>query len=143
MLEHDGADKPVYLASEEADSLSDDLPGEETPVISPAETLPAKNDSEYSEDEDRIVLNVGGVRHETHLTTLKKIEHTRLSRLAEQHEFSGSQKDVYFFDRHPAVFNSIIDFYRSGKFLWLNIHNLVINRPLGHRYMPKISITIL
>lgn len=116
MHEHDGTNKPVYLASEEGDSLSDELAGEETPVISPTETLPAKNcDSQYSEDEDRIVLNVGGVRHETHLTTLRKIEHTRLSRLAEQHEFSGSQKEVYFFDRHPAVFNSIIDFYRSGE----------------------------
>lgn len=118
MLEHDGTKKPVYLASEEADSLSDDPPGEESPAISPVETIPVKNDSQYSEDEDRIVLNVGGVRHETHLTTLRKIEHTRLSRLAEQHEFSSCQKDVYFFDRHPAVFNSIIDFYRSGEYLF-------------------------
>ncbi|XP_045159630.1 potassium voltage-gated channel protein Shaw-like [Mercenaria mercenaria] len=133
MLEHDGANKPVYLATQEADSLSDDLPGEETPVISPADTLPAKNDSQYSEDEDRIVLNVGGVRHETHLTTLRKIEHTRLSRLAEQHEFSDSQKEVYFFDRHPAVFNSIIDFYRSGELhVPLEVCGAVVKRELDY-----------
>jgi hypothetical protein len=132
MHEYDQPNKPVYLASEEADSLTCDLVDEATPVISPTETIPVKNDCGSDLDEDRIVLNVGGVRHETHLTTLRKIEHTRLSRLAEQHEFSGSQKDVYFFDRHPAVFNSIIDFYRSGKYYFklftcqLGIMNIIM-----------------
>lgn len=36
----------------------------------------------YSMDE-RIVLNIGGVRHETYQATLKKIPATRLSRLGE------------------------------------------------------------
>lgn len=118
MHENDGTTKPIYLASEEGDTFSDDQAGEETPAISPTETLPAtapKVDSQSSNDEDRIVLNVGGVRHETHLATLRKIENTRLSCLAERHEFSGVQKEVYFFDRHPAVFNSVIDFYRTGQ----------------------------
>jgi len=119
MHENDGTTKPIYLASEEGDTFSDDQAGEETPAISPTETLPAgtvvnKYESPTFDLEDRIVLNVGGVRHETHLATLRKIENTRLSSLAERHEFSGVQKDVYFFDRHPAVFNSIIDFYRTG-----------------------------
>lgn len=120
MHENDGTTKPIYLASEEGDAFSDDegQVGEGTPAISSTETLPAqKLETPSSDNEDRIVLNVGGVRHETHLATLRKIENTRLSCLAERHEFSGIQKDVYFFDRHPAVFNSVIDFYRTG--LWL------------------------
>lgn len=69
----------------------------------------------FEDDEETIVLNVGGVRHETHVSTLQNIPDTRLSNLAEQHVFSDQPKDVYFFDRHPAVFNSIIDFYRTGE----------------------------
>lgn len=66
-------------------------------------------------EEEKIVLNVGGVRHETHVSTLRNIPDTRLANLAEQHVLSYTPKDQYFFDRHPAVFNSIIDFYRTGR----------------------------
>jgi len=65
-------------------------------------------------EEEKIVLNVGGVRHETHISTLRNVPNTRLFNLAEVHVLSVEPKDVYFFDRHPAVFNSIIDFYRTG-----------------------------
>ncbi|CAG5124323.1 unnamed protein product, partial [Candidula unifasciata] len=61
----------------------------------------------------RVLLNVGGVRHETHVSTLKNVPDSRLSRLADVHISSGRGKQEYFFDRHPAVFNSIIDFYRT------------------------------
>ncbi len=33
--------------------------------------------------ENRVVLNIGGIRHETYKATLKKIPATRLSRLTE------------------------------------------------------------
>lgn len=67
-------------------------------------------------EEERILLNVGGVRHETHVSTLRTIPRSRLSRLAEFHLDNGGGRQEYFFDRHPAVFNSIIDFYRTGKY---------------------------
>ncbi|XP_036361488.1 potassium voltage-gated channel protein egl-36 isoform X3 [Octopus sinensis] len=63
--------------------------------------------------DERITLNVGGVRHETHVSTLKNCPQTRLSKLADIHK-QTHQKEEYFFDRHPAVFNSVIDFYRTG-----------------------------
>lgn len=70
---------------------------------------------------NRIVLNVGGVRHETFLSTLKTIPDTRLSYLAEHHttvarspEYDAS-KGEYFFDRHPGVFAQILNFYRTGR----------------------------
>lgn len=74
-----------------------------------------EDDGDDDDDDMRILLNVGGIRHETHATTLRHIPNSRLSRLAEQHLLSGSSMQEYFFDRHPAVFNSIIDFYRTGK----------------------------
>ncbi|WAR24878.1 KCNC1-like protein, partial [Mya arenaria] len=84
-------------------------------------------------DEERIVLNVGGVRHETHISTLRNVPYTRLCNLAEQHVVSSDPKDVYFFDRHPAVFNSIIDFYRTGELhVPLEVCGAVVKRELDY-----------
>ncbi|XP_072528396.1 potassium voltage-gated channel subfamily C member 1b isoform X2 [Salminus brasiliensis] len=65
-----------------------------------------------SDDEERVVLNVGGVRHETYRGTLRTLPGTRLARLAEQTEGSGHD---FFFDRHPGVFAHILNYYRTGK----------------------------
>ncbi|KAK3585421.1 hypothetical protein CHS0354_020138 [Potamilus streckersoni] len=67
---------------------------------------------------NRIVINVGGARYETYKTTLKNIPDTRLSWLTNT---SGPNSDYdpvtgeYFFDRHPGVFNMILNYYRTGK----------------------------
>ncbi|KAL3842512.1 hypothetical protein ACJMK2_020516 [Sinanodonta woodiana] len=67
---------------------------------------------------NRIVINVGGARYETYKTTLKNIPDTRLSWLTNT---TGSNSDYdpvtgeYFFDRHPGVFNMILNYYRTGK----------------------------
>ncbi|XP_078349460.1 uncharacterized protein LOC144634382 [Oculina patagonica] len=70
---------------------------------------------------NRIVINVGGIRHETFLSTLKTIPDTRLSYLGEHHttvarspEYDASKQE-YFFDRHPGVFAQILNFYRTGR----------------------------
>ncbi|XP_045160138.1 potassium voltage-gated channel protein Shaw-like [Mercenaria mercenaria] len=90
-------------------------------------------ETQLSEEEERIVLNVGGVRHETHVSTLQNIPDTRLSNLAERHVFAEQQKDVYFFDRHPAVFNSVIDFYRTGELhVPLEVCGAVVKRELDY-----------
>lgn len=65
--------------------------------------------------ENRVVLNVGGIRHETYKTTLKKIPATRLSRLTEALANYDPVLNEYFFDRHPAVFGQILNYYRTGK----------------------------
>ncbi|OQR76001.1 potassium voltage-gated channel protein Shaw-like [Tropilaelaps mercedesae] len=65
--------------------------------------------------ENRVVLNVGGIRHETYKTTLKKIPATRLSRLTEALANYDPILNEYFFDRHPGVFAQILNYYRTGK----------------------------
>ena len=65
--------------------------------------------------ENRIVLNVGGIRFETYKTTLKKIPATRLSRLTEALVNYDPLLNEYFFDRHPGVFAQILNYYRTGK----------------------------
>lgn len=67
-------------------------------------------DSEY-----RVILNVGGVRHETYKHTLKKIPATRLSRLTLSTTNYDPVLNEYFFDRHPGVFAQILNYYRTGK----------------------------
>jgi potassium voltage-gated channel Shaw-related subfamily C protein len=62
--------------------------------------------------ENRIILNVGGIRFETYKATLKKIPATRLSRLTEALANYDPVLNEYFFDRHPGVFAQIMNYYR-------------------------------
>jgi hypothetical protein len=65
-----------------------------------------------SDSENRVVLNVGGIRHEAYKATLKKIPATRLSRLTEALANYDPVLNEYFFDRHPGVFGQILNYYR-------------------------------
>ena len=78
-------------------------------------------DEESSESlrQEKLVINVGGFRHLTTLTTLKNIPDTRLCWLAENHPATCCDYDAdvqeYFFDRHPRVFAEVLNYYRTGK----------------------------
>uniref|UniRef100_A0A915KEA4 Potassium channel tetramerisation-type BTB domain-containing protein n=1 Tax=Romanomermis culicivorax TaxID=13658 RepID=A0A915KEA4_ROMCU len=64
-------------------------------------------------DNHRVILNVGGVRHETFKHVLKKIPATKLSRLTEALSNYDPVLNEYFFDRHPDVFAQILNYYRT------------------------------
>ena len=49
--------------------------------------------------DNRVILNCGGIRHESYKTTLKKIPATRLSRLTEALANYDPILNEYFFDR--------------------------------------------
>uniref|UniRef100_A0A8C3CGQ0 Potassium voltage-gated channel subfamily C member 3 n=1 Tax=Cairina moschata TaxID=8855 RepID=A0A8C3CGQ0_CAIMO len=67
----------------------------------------------------KVVINVGGVRHETYRSTLQTLPGTRLAGLAEPGAASRFDYDAaageFFFDRHPAVFAYVLNYYRTGK----------------------------
>lgn len=70
-----------------------------------------------TDSENRVVLNVGGIRHETYKATLKKIPATRLSKLTEALANYDPILNEYFFDRHPGVFAQVLNYYRYNKIL--------------------------
>lgn len=74
------------------------------------------------EDSDKIVINVGGTRHETYKSTLRTLPGTRLAWLAESESQVSSNSDItspsateFFFDRHPGIFAYVLNYYRTGK----------------------------
>ena len=96
------------------------------------------NTHRMADADNRVILNVGGIRHETcrqtketHFlrlpcfssffsrapdkATLKKIPATRLSRLTEALSNYDSVLNEFYFDRHPGVFAQILNYYRTGK----------------------------
>ncbi|XP_039629699.1 potassium voltage-gated channel subfamily C member 3a isoform X2 [Polypterus senegalus] len=79
----------------------------------------SKSEMGPQQDSDKIVINCGGVRHETYRSTLKTLPGTRLSWLTEPDAFSNfdydPKSDEFFFDRHPSVFAYILNYYRTGK----------------------------
>ncbi|XP_069085651.1 voltage-gated potassium channel KCNC2 isoform X1 [Pleurodeles waltl] len=86
------------------------------------------------DENERIILNVGGTRHETYRNTLKTLPGTRLALLASeaQSESGDTEQQLvpacfdppsppsprsneFFFDRHPGVFAYVLNYYRTGK----------------------------
>uniref|UniRef100_A0A4W3I6Z0 BTB domain-containing protein n=1 Tax=Callorhinchus milii TaxID=7868 RepID=A0A4W3I6Z0_CALMI len=78
-----------------------------------------KGNMEKNEENDKIVINVGGIKHETYRSTLKTLPGTRLSWLTEPDASSNfdydPKTDEFFFDRHPSVFAYVLNYYRTGK----------------------------
>uniref|UniRef100_A0A673YE58 Potassium voltage-gated channel subfamily C member 4 n=1 Tax=Salmo trutta TaxID=8032 RepID=A0A673YE58_SALTR len=60
----------------------------------------------------KVVINVGGMRHETYMGTLKSLPVTRLAKLMDH---DPSDDPEFFFDRHPGVFSNVLNYYRTGK----------------------------
>ncbi|XP_035238032.1 potassium voltage-gated channel subfamily C member 4 [Anguilla rostrata] len=81
-----------------------------------------KEEMARGEDSDKIVINVGGTRHETYKSTLRTLPGTRLAWLADPDTQANSDADTgqvpgneFFFDRHPGIFAYVLNYYRTGK----------------------------
>lgn len=72
----------------------------------------------------KILVNVGGIRHELLWSTLEKFPFTRLGRLQECRtedailnycDHYSYDENEYFFDKNPRIFQSVVSCYRTGK----------------------------
>ncbi|CAG8701542.1 11300_t:CDS:2 [Ambispora leptoticha] len=74
--------------------------------------------------EEKIILNVGGVKYETYKSTLTAYPDTLLGTMFQERNSSmthPTNSNEYFFDRNSRAFHYIMEFYRTGKFLWKDI----------------------
>lgn len=72
----------------------------------------------------RVILNVGGIRHEVLWKTLEKLPHTRLGRISLSQRYEEIKslcsevkpfENELYFDRHANSFGCILNYYRTGK----------------------------
>ncbi|XP_077164580.1 voltage-gated potassium channel KCNC1-like isoform X2 [Paroedura picta] len=66
---------------------------------------------------ETIVLNVGGIRHQTYCSTLKTFPGTKLCRLTEpqgraQFDYDTDNNE-FFFDRSARLFGDVLNYYRT------------------------------
>ena len=86
------------------------------------------NESDFNANENRklrrVILNVGGIKHEVMWKTLERLPKSRLGKLRfaqdmnEIHQLCddyNSEENEFFFDRSPRSFTTVLNFYRTGK----------------------------
>jgi potassium voltage-gated channel Shab-related subfamily B member 1 len=74
--------------------------------------------------DNRVTLNVGGVKHEVLWRTLDKLPDSRLGKIRNAKRIEELRqlcddvdvdKNELFFDRHSASFAAVLNYYRTGK----------------------------
>jgi uncharacterized protein YozE (UPF0346 family) len=75
-------------------------------------------------DKNKVVINIGGTRHEVLWKTLESVPASRLGRIRYAKSVSDIEnlcdylnlaENEIFFDKHTATFDCVINFYRTGK----------------------------
>ncbi|CAG8610918.1 10487_t:CDS:2 [Acaulospora colombiana] len=73
--------------------------------------------------DERIILNIGGVKYETYRSTLTAYPETLLGTMFHERNnllLRPMNNNEFFFDRDPQVFRYIIQYYRTGKLVFPN-----------------------
>lgn len=63
---------------------------------------------------DRVVMNVSGLKFETHLETLEQYPNSLLGNESKRAKYYDSIRKEYFFDRNRPAFDAILFYYQSG-----------------------------
>ncbi|XP_064646204.1 potassium voltage-gated channel protein shk-1-like [Lineus longissimus] len=69
----------------------------------------------HKDHEKKVVINVGGTRFVTFLSTLKNVENSRLYHLEGDASHYDPESGEYFFDRNPSIFEFILDYHRTKE----------------------------
>lgn len=63
---------------------------------------------------ERFVINVSGLKFETHLQTLEQFPETLLGNPVKRSKYFDAVRNEYFFDRNRPAFDAILFYYQSG-----------------------------
>ncbi|XP_036129085.1 potassium voltage-gated channel subfamily A member 10 [Molossus molossus] len=78
--------------------------------VDPPEPEPAV----MNEGNQRVIINIAGLRFETQLRTLNQFPETLLGDREKRMQFFDSMRNEYFFDRNRPSFDGILYYYQSG-----------------------------
>nr|XP_019586126.1 PREDICTED: potassium voltage-gated channel subfamily A member 10 [Rhinolophus sinicus] len=67
-----------------------------------------------NEGNQRVIINIAGLRFETQLRTLNQFPETLLGDREKRMQFFDSMRNEYFFDRNRPSFDGILYYYQSG-----------------------------
>ncbi|CAJ0913279.1 9799_t:CDS:2 [Entrophospora sp. SA101] len=109
-------------------------------------------------NEERIILNVGGIKYETYRSTLIAFPETLLGTMFQErnnellnstNNNNESNKDEYFFDRNGKAFHYIMEWYRNGgEIIWHNHDGATVateegkNDDVKYRFITALIETI-
>jgi hypothetical protein len=69
----------------------------------------------FTDDGDKVTVNVGGKKFLTRKSTLRNVPGTTLATLDETSEHYDVLAKEYYFDRNPFLFTYVLDYYRTGN----------------------------
>ncbi|XP_004484075.1 potassium voltage-gated channel subfamily A member 10 [Dasypus novemcinctus] len=75
---------------------------------------PGPEPAALSEGNQRVIINIAGLRFETQLRTLNQFPETLLGDREKRMQFFDSMRNEYFFDRNRPSFDGILYYYQSG-----------------------------
>ncbi|POG83237.1 BTB/POZ protein [Rhizophagus irregularis DAOM 181602=DAOM 197198] len=82
---------------------------------------PEKKRKRENSNEEKVVLNIGGIKYETLQSTLTARPDTLLGTMFQERNqmmLHPTNNNEYFFDRNGRAFHYIMEFYRTGKITW-------------------------
>ncbi|XP_052075038.1 potassium voltage-gated channel protein egl-36-like [Mytilus californianus] len=90
---------------------------------------------------EKVIINVGGQTFVTKRSTLQRYPDTKLANISETCEHFDKTTEVYYFDRNPVIFQSVLDYYRTGKLHFLS--NICVEQIRDELEFWEISTTDL
>lgn len=98
-----------YAAASYNHHLHDKVHDAEDELILQTDTM-----HELHIQDGRIVINISGLKFETHLHTLQTFPNTLLGNPMKRNRFYDSLRNEYFFDRNRPSFDAVLYYYQSG-----------------------------